>query len=327
MEKLSKENRKKLFMALVNQYTNRFDIGNAYYQKEGDAMYEAGYWNYDWKIKNNSVLGLHYDGITGDGKRQVSLHFGGALDNHGNIRGDYLKKQFDDENQMYEFLDRFLDMNNMEALNEFGPQNTGFQEYEEYDGVFTNDIPLEYLYLLDCISEKYNFNQTGLYEATIKTENDSIGAIAYFPGDGEIAFFLEDESLHEEATFDFENFDSSKIEVFGNSNPSHEFQEYIELCQKAISDFPDVYRELRNGTYSKEKYLNSESPIHQEGNSKEPNFEINEYGEIIRTNNTRTPLQQKEEELTSLEAEAKTISEAEALIKKEMDKKGKDIGE
>ena len=38
-----------------------------------------------------------------------------------------------------------------------------------------------------------------------------------------------------------------------------------------------------------------------------------------------TPLQQKEEELSSLEAEAKTISEAEALI--DQQKEGQDIGE
>lgn len=41
----------------------------------------------------------------------------------------------------------------------------------------------------------------------------------------------------------------------------------------------------------------------------------------------RSVLQRKEDELSSLEEEEKTISEAEALIKKEMDKKGKDIGE
>ena len=39
----------------------------------------------------------------------------------------------------------------------------------------------------------------------------------------------------------------------------------------------------------------------------------------------KTPLQQKEEELFSLEAEAKTISEAEALI--DQQKEGQDIGE
>lgn len=42
MENLSKEEKKKLFMRLVNQYTNRFNL-NAYRQQEGDAMYEAGY--------------------------------------------------------------------------------------------------------------------------------------------------------------------------------------------------------------------------------------------------------------------------------------------
>lgn len=322
MEKISNEEKKKLFMALVNQYTNRFDLGNAYHQKEGDAMYEAGYWNNDWKIKNNSVLGLHYDGITEDGKRQVGLEFGGALGEggYGNIRGYYLKKQFDDENQMYEFLDRFLDMNNMEALNEFGPENKGFQEYEKYEGAFTNDMHLEYLYLLDCINEKYDLNQEGLYEATIRTESGSNGDIHYYPTYGAIGIDLKNEG----AEFDLKNWESYKTEIFGDSKPSHEFQEYIELCQKAISNFPDVYKDLRNGTYSKEKYMSSESPIYQEDTSEKSNFEINEYGEIIRPNN-KTTLQQKEEELAALEKESKTISEAEALIDRQNE--GQNIGE
>lgn len=61
--------------------------------------------------------------------------------------------------------------------------------------------------------------------------------------------------------------------------------------------------------------------------ARDAGFEINEYGEIIRSNNTKTPLQQKEEELSSLEEEEKKISKTEAIIKKEMDKKGKGIGE
>ena len=72
------------------------------------------------------------------------------------------------------------------------------------------------------------------------------------------------------------------------------------------------------GKYQKEDFVSSKE--------NENGYEINEYGEIIRPNN-KTPLQQKEDELSSLEEEEKTISEAEALIKKEMDKKGKDIGE
>ncbi len=74
MENLSKEEKKKLFMKLVNQYTNRFNL-NAYRQQEGDAMYEAGYWK-NWKLKNNGILGLHYDGITKEGKKVVSLVVG-----------------------------------------------------------------------------------------------------------------------------------------------------------------------------------------------------------------------------------------------------------
>lgn len=87
----------------------------------------------------------------------------------------------------------------------------------------------------------------------------------------------------------------------------------------------------------------------------EDDFYINEYGEIIRQGNeevestsksneehskesidseleqwlnggkSKTPLQQKEEELSALEKEEKTISEAEALI--DQQKEGQDIGE
>ena len=145
MEKLSKEDKKQLFMALVNQYTDRFDLGNAYHQKEGDAMYEAGYWN-NWKLKNNGILGLHYNGITKDGKKEVCLTVGGGLDeSRAKIRGGNLTKQFDNDTQLDEFLDRFFDMNNMEAINEFAHDSKVFQEEEKYTGCFTNDIPLEYL--------------------------------------------------------------------------------------------------------------------------------------------------------------------------------------
>ena len=68
----------------------------------------------------------------------------------------------------------------------------------------------------------------------------------------------------------------------------------VEICQKAIADFPQVYQAIRNGTYTK---------------------------------NNRSILQQREEELSTLEAEAKTIAEAEALIDKQTEKEGQDIGE
>lgn len=55
------------------------------------------------------------------------------------------------------------------------------------------------------------------------------------------------------------------------------------------------------------------------------NISINEFGEIIRPE--KTPLQKREAELSSLETKEKTISEAEALINKQKQKEGQDIGE
>lgn len=83
-----------------------------------------------------------------------------------------------------------------------------------------------------------------------------------------------------------------------------------------------------------------------EGMSQEEYLEImgvsiNEFGEIIRPRNTEldkdlidwlnggesSPLKKREEQLTKLETEAKTISEAEALIDKQNAKEGQNIGE
>ena len=69
---------------------------------------------------------------------------------------------------------------------------------------------------------------------------------------------------------------------------------------------------------------------------------INEFGEIIRPQKSieqndelvawlkggkTSPLKTREEKLSKLEKEAKTISEAEALIDKQTEKEGQDIGE
>lgn len=55
---------------------------------------------------------------------------------------------------------------------------------------------------------------------------------------------------------------------------------------------------------------------------------INEFEEIIRNQKTKlTPLQQKEAELSALEAKEKKILEEEALMNKQKQKEGQDIGE
>lgn len=311
MDNLSKEDKKKLFMALVNQYTNRFDLGNAYHQQKGDAMYEAGYWE-NWKIKNNGILGLHYNGITKEGKKVVCLKVGGGLDeSHSGIRDGNLIKQFDNDAQLYEFLDRFFDMNNMEAINEFAPDSKVFQEEEQYDGCFTNDIPLEYLYMLDCLNEELGKN---LVDRNVSV-SEYVGGDDYpnskielVRGYHNIELYLtekvdENKYKYTTAKYNYEKFGSSEMEI--EEDEIEGSDKLVKICQKAIKDFPQVYREVRNGTYNKDKFLSSELPIQQE----------------------KTSLQQKEEELSSLEEEEKKISKAEAVIKKEINKTGKDIGE
>ncbi len=332
MEKLSKKDKKQLFMALVNQYTDRFDLGNAYHQKEGDAMYEAGYWD-NWKLKNNGILGLHYNGITKDGKKEVSLTVGGGLDeSRAGIRGGNLIKQFDNDTQLDEFLDRFFDMNNMEAINEFAPGSKVFQTEEQYDGCFPNDIPLEYLYMLDCLNKEFGENLVGRFVDVSKYTGGNAypnSNIELLCGYNNIELYMT-EKVNEysfkytTAKYNYNEFGSTGMEV--EEDEIHDSDKLVKICQKAIADFPKVYQELRNGTYNKDKFLTEESILEQQENSEEAGYEINEYGEIIRPNN-KTQLQQKEDELSSLEEEEKKISEAEALIKKEMDKKGKDLGE
>lgn len=331
MEKLSKEDKKQLFMALVNQYTDRFDLGNAYHQKEGNAMYEAGYWN-NWKLKNNGILGLHYNGITKDGKKEVCLTVGGGLDeSHAKIRDGNLTKQFDNDTQLDEFLDRFFDMNNMEAINEFAHDSKVFQEEEQYKGCFTNDIPLEYLYMLDCLNEEYGENLVARYVSESEYTGGDVypnSTIKLVWGYDNIELYMTekvDEYSYKYTTakYNYNEFGSTDMEV--EEDEIHDSDKLVKLCQKAIEDFPQVYQELRNGTYNKDKFLTEESSLEQKENSEETGFEINEYGEIIRPNNTKTSLQQKEEELSSLEKEEKTISKAETLI--EQQRKGQDIGE
>ena len=311
MDNLSKEDKKKLFMALVNQYTNRFDLGNAYHQQKGDAMYEAGYWE-NWKIKNNGILGLHYNGITKEGKKVVCLKVGGGLDeSHSGIRDGNLIKQFDNDAQLYEFLDRFFDMNNMEAINEFAPDSKVFQEEEQYDGCFTNDIPLEYLYMLDCLNEELGKNLVDRYASVSEYaggDDYPNSKIELVRGYHNIELYLtekvdENKYKYTTAKYNYEKFGSSEMEI--EEDEIEGSDKLVKICQKAIKDFPQVYREVRNGTYNKDKFLSSELPIQQE----------------------KTSLQQKEEELSSLEEEEKKISKAEAVIKKEINKTGKDIGE
>lgn len=302
MEKLSNQNKKELFYALIKQCPNGLQIGS-YHQKEGDAMYEAGYWDYNWKIKNDGILGLCYGGVTEDGKKIVNLTVGGALDEapFAGIRDGNLIKQFDDDSQLDEFLDRFFDMNNMEAINEFSSYSKSFQE-EPYTGCYPNDFPLEYLYMLDCLNEKFgekNLLYRGVYISEYAGENicpNSTIRINFNGGDimlGITEKIDEYKNKWTTAKYNSNDFGSANMEIEEDKiQEPNKTDKIVQICQKAITDFPQVYQALKNGTYTK-------------------------------TN--RRPLQQREEQLSLLEEEEKTIFKTEALIEKQ--KEGQDIGE
>lgn len=189
-------------------------------------------------------------------------------------------------------------MNNMEAINEFSPESKYFQEEEQYDGCFTNDMPLEYLYLNDCLSELFGENllSRGVHVAEYQGGKMFPNSHIRLYDDRKIELNLsqkidENRNKFSKAEFDYENFGSAKMEVKESEIP--DFDKLVEICQTAISNFPQVYQELRKGTYDKEKH----SPA-------------------------KLLLQQKDAELCSLEAEEKTISEAEALRDKQNQKQG-----
>ncbi len=304
MEKLSNQKKKELFYGLIKQCPNGLKIGS-YEQEAGDAMYEAGYWDYYWKIKNNGILGLRYGGITKDGKKVVSLTVGGALEEAplSGIRHGNLIKQFDDDSQLDEFLDRFFDMNNMEAINEFAPDSKVFQRNEQYTGCFPNDFPLEYLYMLDCLNEEFEENllYRHVYDSEYAGEkigpNSKVRINLYYDDIilGISERINEDKTKWTIAKYNSKDFGSANMEIVEDEiQDPNKTNKIVEICQKAIADFPQVYQAIRNGTYTK---------------------------------NNRSTLQQREEELSALEAEEKTISEAEALIDKQSEKEGQDIGE
>lgn len=212
-----------------------------------------------------------------------------------------MTKEFNDDIQLYEFLNRFFDMDNMEAINEFSSDNECFQKEEQYEGCFPNDIPLEYLYMLDCLNEELGENlvhrnaSESLYNGGNLYPNCQISIAC---GYDKLELYMNDDQKPlcsiSMAEFNYENFNSASMEVKEFEIP--DFDKLVNLCQKSILDFPKVYQDLRQGTYNKEKYLTKESP-----------------------------LQQKDAELSELEAEARGYDEAEALIDRQNE--GQSIGE
>ena len=90
-----------------------------------------------------------------------------------------------------------------------------------------------------------------------------------------------------------------------------------------IRELPETDIRYRNMVYLKERY----STLDLEIQKVKEELEKLQEGSQVKGGQEISPLQQKEAKLSSLEAEEKTIAEAEALIEKQTGKEGQDIGE
>lgn len=305
---ISNEEKKQLFLKLIEEC----DKGNTQkFNKEGNVFHDAGYYEHGdgWKIKNNGILGLWYAGLDEEGKHKIELIVGGSLEerDYGILdkseKGSLVRSFSDSE--LNEFLDKFFDMNNMQALNEFG--NTGyFKENEKYETPYAivTKNSLEYLNIMDYInamSERIDIQNEGVtgFELGDRFLGNYIEIAK--TGDGfRIQCQKDGDDSRETAYIKFQQNDESlKYELVEKDGDDKEVESILAVINKAISDVPSIYQHLRNGTYQME--------------------------EFVPGKDTKTPLQQKEEVLSSLEKEEKIISEAEALI--EQHKEGQNIGE
>lgn len=303
MENLSKQDKKQLFLRLIEECdrTGRSDRVN----EEGNVYHDAGYYRI-WKIKNDGILGLWYEGLDKEGKHRVELIAGGALEERDyeilyRIDGPLIRSFSD--NELDEFLDRFFDMNNMEALNEFG--NMGyFEKNENYKTPSVNVTmnSLEYLNIMDYLNElsegiTFNAEESTYFKVGDRFLSDHI-LLAKDPE----GFWIHGSTDKKEIVFmKFkQNIETSQYELIEKTGDENEIELLLDIVDKAMDDVPKIYQHLRAGTYKKE--------------------------EFVTERNKQTPLQKRESKLAELEVEKQELLKEEALIQPEKEE-GRNIGE
>mgnify|MGYP001862906823 CR=1 FL=1 len=303
MENLSKQDKKQLFLRLIEECdrTGRSDRVN----EEGNVYHDAGYYRI-WKIKNDGILGLWYEGLDKEGKHRVELIAGGALEERDyeilyRIDGPLIRSFSD--NELDEFLDRFFDMNNMEALNEFG--NMGyFEKNENYKTPSVNVTmnSLEYLNIMDYLNElsegiTFNAEESTYFKVGDRFLSDHI-LLAKDPE----GFWIHGSTDKKEIVFmKFkQNIETSQYELIEKTGDENEIELLLDIVDKAMDDVPKIYQHLRAGTYKKE--------------------------EFVTERNKQTPLQKRESKLAELEVEKQELLKEEALMQPEKEE-GRNIGE
>ncbi len=291
MEQLSNKDKKELFMSMVEKAKNgTLESMRMTNSKEYDRVYS--------QLRNNiGPFGLVVSGITKDGK--ISVYLSDQMTKQ--IPTNLLSQSADlklEEAQLSELLDNFYDMNNMQILNEFFKvepdylKTISLQEYrdDEYNDFFDKLVMLNALDYLSqqpiSIDGRDNYsNEDGLRLSLLDKKEKTY-----------IALQMGDEI----SIYDTE--DIRKGTMTTNETSTPQFKEYISTFLQSVEDLPKVYEAITSGTYKREDFIST-----------------------LNSQEKQTALQQKESELSTLEAEAKTISEAEALIDRQNE--GQNIGE
>ncbi len=292
MEQLSSQDKKELFMSMVEKAKNgTLDMMRMTESKKYDEIYS--------KLENNNgPFGLVVGGITKDGK--VSVYLAELMYKQlpsDMVGGSMISSLEFEESDLSDFLDRFYDMNNMEILNEFFKnqpdyvKNASLQEYKdnEYNRFYNRLVTLNGLdYLTQNGTKLAEPPRHDLYvlenglEIRLKDDKPYI----MFRIDGDAA-------LYDITTGEFKkSFNDPK------------FGEYSSAFLQSVEALPRVYETITKGTYRREDFMTA-----------------------VQTQGKQTPLQQRETELSALEAEARGYDEAEALKDKLEQKEGQNIGE
>lgn len=292
MEQLSSQDKKDLFMSMVEKAKNgTLDMMRMTESKKYDEIYS--------KLENNNgPFGLVVGGITKDGK--VSVYLAELMYKQlpsDMVGGSMISSLGFEESDLSDFLDRFYDMNNMEILNEFFKnqpdyvKNASLQEYKdnEYNRFYNRLVTLNGLdYLTQFGTKLAEPPRRDLYVLKngleIRLKDDKPYIMFRIEGDA---------ALYDITTGEFKK-------AFNDPK----FGEYSSAFLQSVENLPRIYETITKGTYRREDFMTA-----------------------VQTQGKQTPLQQRDAELSTLEAEAKGYDEAEALIDKQTEKEGQNIGE
>lgn len=292
MEQLSSQDKKELFMSMVERAKNgTLDMMRMTESKKYDEIYS--------KLENNNgPFGLVVGGITKDGK--VSVYLAELMYKQlpsDMVGGSMISSLEFEESDLSDFLDRFYDMNNMEILNEFFEnqpdyvKNASLQEYKdnEYNRFYNRLVTLNGLdYLTQSGTKLAEPPGRDLYVLEngleIKLKDDKPYIMFRIEGDA---------ALYDITTGEFKK-------AFNDPK----FGEYSSAFLQSVENLPRIYETITKGTYRREDFMTA-----------------------VQTQGKQTPLKQRDAELSTLEAEARGYDEAEALKDKLEQKEGQDIGE